>query len=624
MRHCTRWTAIILCLIFLLSTLVPLLGCSNEPPQNNEGGGQTGEGNTGGNTKPTGGIITPPYKEYPDRRTVKYADMTYSRPDFDTIIATFSDTVSLIEKNEVPYSEQLLAIEALGEPYECIQTNYALIETKKMQNSLDKTVADEYSFMLTSYPLFAGEVEKLFVACARSPYARDFEKDYFKDDISEYEDGGRLTDEVVSLLATEGELEASYSTLSSTEVFEYKNEVGTYDDFKKKIDEKYAGMPNSAQHFSELTMLELAYKEQIQEPINNLYVELVRVRRQIADALGDENYLYFAYGENGYEYTVKNMQCLLNRIKSYVAPIYWDDTFYSAYSIKMQSLEYTRPSRTEIINSLYTTYMLTDAELGDIYAYMLQFGLYDIERQSSERFEGAFTTYFEGYDAPFLFATLTQTNSDYLTVSHEFGHFADCFVNGNSSASLDLKEVYSQGLELLTTHHTNKSLPKDVTIFLKYQALYNAIQTLMIQGYYAEVELRVYALPYEEITKDNISAITREVAAEYGFGNAPSFDISTVIMTHTVLYPTYVQSYCTSVLSALELYMLEADESGKGLLAYKTLLHSDSSLSYIEAIEGAGLTSPFATDLVRDLMDDVYYEFLGRHYFSVCSDKNVA
>ncbi len=623
MRHCTRWTSILLCFILLFNLCLSLLGCKNpstqdKDPDTNNGQTEVEQG------KPSVGVITPPYKEYADRRTVNFQNMTYSRPDFDAIITDFSNTISLIEKNEVAYDVQLSSIQELGEPYENVLTMYALIEAQKMHNSLDKSIAEEHTYVLTNYPRFASKIEDLYVVCARSPHAREFEKDYFENDISEYEDGGKLTDEVVALLAKEGELESNYSTLSSTQTIEYNGEVGTYQDFLQKIYKKYESIPNSPQFYSEKLMLDMAYQEQITEPINALYVELVRVRREIADAFGDESYLSFAYEENGFEYTPKEMKKLLHDIKTYVAPIYWDNDFYNAYTLKMQSINHTRPTRVELLNSLYTTYQLSDVELGEIFAYMLQFGLYDVERESSERYEGAFTTYFPAYDAPFLFATITQVNGDYLTLSHEFGHFADYFVNGSSHASLDLKEVYSQGLELLTTLATKRVLPKDVTIFLKYQALYNAIQTLMIQGYYSEVELRIYSLPYSEITKENISAIAKEVAEEYRFGNPESFDISTIIITHTVMYPTYVQSYCTSVLSAIELYMMESEKDGDGFAAYKNLLHYDYNLSYLEVLEAAGLTSPFDEEIVSSLMDEVYYEFLGRHYFATNSGMNVA
>ncbi len=629
MRFIERWISLLLLISFISVSPSSLLSCM--VPDTSDDMSSTDDENKNGNenknedtNKNDVGIIVPPYKDYADRRTVKFSEMEYSRPDFDAVIALFDKTVALISANEVSYEQQLNAIFDLNEPYGNVETAYSLIQAKQYQNSLDEQINEENTYVSSNYPRFANAVEDLFVACAQSAHARDFEKDYFGEDISEYQDGGRLSDEVVALLAKEGEMESTYNTLSSTATFEFRGEVGTYDEFLAEIQKKYESMLGSAQYLSEKLTLDLAYENQIVEPINDLYVELVRTRKEIADALGYENYLPFAYEENGYEYTPDDMKGLIEEIKSYATHIYWDDEFYSAYSLKMQSIENTRTTSIELINNLYQIYQLSDSELADIYAYMLQFELYDVKKASVERFDGAFTTYFSNYDAPFLFATIRQNVSDYLTVAHEFGHFSDYFVNANTSSSLDLCEVYSQALELLTPLFSKRLLPSEITLYLKYEALYSALQTLMVQGYYAQVEHMIYELPYDEITKENIAKIAKSVAAEFGFYNPDGFSVSTITITHTVLYPTYVQSYCTSVLSALELYMAEAQTEGEGLRIYKELLHRNTEGTYLEALSEAGLTSPFESGFVKCIVDEVYFEFLGKHYFCNSSNSNVA
>ena len=198
------------------------------------------------------------------------------------------------------------------------------------------------------------------------------------------------------------------------------------------------------------------------------------------------------------------------------------------------------------------------------------------------------------------------------------------FNNATDTSSLDLSETYSQGLELLTVLASKRVLPPDATVYLKYTALYSALETLMIQGFYSEFELRVYELSYNEITETAISRIAREVAEEFGFYNSESFDISTCTITHTVLYPTYVQSYCTSAVVALELYMLEAQTDGDGFAAYKALLSTERKDSFIGAITDASLTSPFVSENVKHLIDEVYFEFLGKHFYCDGSDCNAA
>ena len=83
--------------------------------------------------------------------------------------------------------------------------------------------------------------------------------------------------------------------------------------------------------------LELAYRTQVQDPIEQIYTDLVRTRRSIADALGDENYLTYAYDSLGYEYTVAEMRGLIESIVKYVVPVYTDREFFNAYFLKMQN-----------------------------------------------------------------------------------------------------------------------------------------------------------------------------------------------------------------------------------------------------------------------------------------------
>ena len=625
MHFCKKLLSMLLIFTILISLCSTLIACKsnddNDPSTDQEQGSTSTETDGKENEKV---ILKPTFKDYPERNTVKYAVMAYSRPNVDAIIATFQDTVRAIEQNTLLYETQLQMINALYEPYSQIETAYALIQLKQNQNSMDQSVNEEHAYISTRYPEFAEVIEQLYVACARSEHARRFEEDYFQSDISEYEDGGRLNDAVVSLLREEASLESSYNSLSANLEIEYKGKKGTYESFLNEINQKYASMLNSAQHLAELSALEIAYDSQIVESKNDIYVNLVRIRREIADALGYESYLPFAYEENGYEYTPEDMRGFLSAIKQFVAPIYWDEDFYRTYSLIRQTTENARVHRVDLINNLYAIYALSNEEIAEAYRFMLQFELFDIEKNTAGRYQGAFTTYFSAYDAPFVFASVYGTSSDYLTLAHEFGHFTDMFYNATSTESLDLSETYSQGLELLTVLASKRVLPTEATVYLKYSALYSALETLMIQGFYSEFELRVYELSANEITKENISRIAKEVAREFGFYNPDSFDISTCTITHTMLYPTYVQSYCTSAIAALELYMMEADVDGSGFAAYETLLHAENNSSFISSLTEAGLSSPFHSQIVKELSDKVYFEFLGKHYYCDGSDCNAA
>ncbi len=624
MKASNRMLALFIAVVLLFCTLsltacqatVPSLpdtnnNASTPPPQNAE------------NSSDKNIIYVPPFIEYPERSTVAFTDIVYTRPDYDSACAAFRSVTGEIYKNECSYDEQLSLLHSLYDTYSAVQTAYSYVTLMDHKNSLDAYYNAEMAYVTTNYPKFSQAIEELYVACARSPHAREFERDYFDMDISEYEDGADLSDEVVALLSREAELEASYTSLQDTVVITYKTFTGTYNEILRQIEEKYR--PGTQSYLSAINGLSLAYNEQIREATTDLYVSLVQVRYQIACALGDENYLTYAYQANGYEYTPEQMSTFLDAVVEYAIPVFSDKEFYAAYYLHMKTAKNELLNTTNLINATYSTLQLKSPELANIYRYMLQYNLFDISTAKDGRYEGAFTTYLTSYDAPYLFATVDGVLTDSLTVFHEFGHFADMYQNYGKSTSLDLSEVYSQGLEYLMLLAMRGVFGNENFNYLKLSALYNALNTLIVQGYFAAFELAVYSLPYDEITEQKLTELAREIAGEFSFYQADSIRLYDCLILHTMLYPTYVQSYCTSTVPAIELYLLEAQTSGAGFEAYLDLLHREGTdTSFVSTLTRVGLSDPFGANTIKDVANEVYFQFLGKHYYSDPSDNSNA
>ena len=89
--------------------------------------------------------------------------------------------------------------------------------------------------------------------------------------------------------------------------------------------------------------------------------------------------------------------------------------------------------------------------------------------------------------------------------------------------------------------------------------------------------------------------------------------------------PMCVQSYSTSVVPAIEIYLLEREKSGDGLAAFKKIIHrADANIGFIDALSLAGLSSPFKTGLLDDMMNEVYYNLTGIHFKTEENDINNA
>ena len=168
-------------------------------------------------------------------------------------------------------------------------------------------------------------------------------------------------------------------------------------------------------------------------------------------------------------------------------------------------------SRVELINTMYSILNGNASELGEIYSYMLQHGLYDVEEANTNRF-GSFASYLDAYNAPFLFLSTDGKITDYLSAFHEFGHFSDFYVNDNDYTSIDLSEVSSQALELLSLTWLDSVLDGEDITYLTYYEMQNALLTLISNGFYATFEHIAYNLEYDEITEDTLSNAVKEAA----------------------------------------------------------------------------------------------------------------
>ena len=571
-------------------------------------------------------IKIPEYKDY-GRSTVNFTDITYERPNYAAAINLFRQVISDIEQNQLSYEEQLAKITELEDDYNTVLTMYSLANIYNSKDSSVKFWNDEYAAVTSGYPAFAEVIEDLFVAAANSPHAENFEKDYFGDGlIEEYKDGGKFTDAMIEFWAKEEALEAEYSSLS-TDSFEitYNGATDTVDNLLKFYSDKYG--EGSREYLSHSSMIISNYQKKLKDAQLRIFIELIKVRKSIANELGNDSYLDYGYEALARDYSSEEASKFLDDIAEYIVPVYqllsfsvFIPYFYPG-GLDKSPIEATQLPLDKLVNDGYELMGEIDAKLGDIYGYMLQHGLYDIELYENNRRGGAFTTYLENYNAPFVFISAGGDISDYSTLFHEFGHFADAYINNNSDISIDQKEISSQALEFLTLLRMDGKLSAKDQLYLKYSMFWNALETLIIQGFYAKAEELIYSLDYDDITESNINAQVKKAAEKFEL-NSKSIDISTLLgVQHLFIYPFYVQSYAVSIAPALEIYFMEAEKSGAGLEAYLKLIdRNDENLTLVESVTASGITSPFKKDYLRDLANKIYKSILGKNYYE---DTNV-
>ena len=617
----------IISLILALTLIFLSSGCKKQVPPDNipddDNGGENSQNQSTGTTQTT--IVVPTYKDY-GRDTVDFNNLTYSRPDLADAIARFEECAALVEANELSFDKQVEAIKALEAAYSSIESMYTLAQIYSKKDSSVEFWQDEYLYLSKGYPAFAKSVENLLVACSLSEHKSAFEEDYFGYNLDEYLDGGDYTDELVALLEEEAIKEAEYSSFSTATVNITYSSIGSFsfsgtvDEVYKQAEEKFG--KDSTQYKNATIVINELYKQKVKELATPIYVDLIKIRRLIADELGYDTYIDCAYENLGYDYSPEDMRELLKNVGAYIAPVA-DRLNSVTFTSYFQKNNQPRLSDVDLINALYSVYSGAGSELCDAYSYMLQHKLYDIAPSSQNRYGGAFTAYVEDNNSPFIFMSTTGFMQDYSTLAHEFGHFYDGYVNYGNGASLDLSEVSSQGLEYLTILRLRSKLKMVDYEYLEYLSMYTTLNAVLLeQSFYAAFEHKVYSLDYDEISVKGLSTAANEAFYDI-YGNYPESGtnlLQYIIMPHTIIYPCYVESYVSSAIPALEIFFLESyrtGESGKGFEAYNTLIHrANDDVSFIEKLQEAGLSNPFEQDTVKNIANLIHYQILGKDYFT--------
>lgn len=214
---------------------------------------------------------------------------------------------------------------------------------------------------------------------------------------------------------------------------------------------------------------------------------------------------------------------------------------------------------------------------------------------------------------------------DYLTLSHEYGHFLDAYINGGLDAPLDLSEISSQAFELITLAGLEGLVSSSEIKYLEYYKMFEVLDVLLTQGLYSTFEHLAYQLEYDDITAENLNECAA-LASEKMFGTVFYNDFAAMLMQHTMVYPHYVQSYCISLISSLEIYFMELEDKDSGRDVYLDLISRDEGIerTTLEELEAVGLTSPFNEKLLIRLLDAIHYKVIGAHYFTEMGGNNAA
>lgn len=515
-----------------------------------------------------------------DRNLVPFDEMEYLRPDMSAISADFDAVNDALDGGDIDAVSD--ALDACYLDYYNFDTMYTIADIRSCQDVYDSYYADEVSWCGESFAAVQQKMEDMFYACAASDLAQELEENYFWEGFTDdYSDRSQsyYNDAAVELMQRESALVSEYRALAAESAASLgeTSGVGSY-------------------------MQTIQNYEKYNEDFARIYIELVRVRQELAAQFGMdyEQMQYSFYFER--DYTPEQAAQYVADIRSYMVPVYEEVMEASPYD----DIYYDYLDEDELLGVLGSVTELMGGDVKAAFDFMTKYELCDVSLNSSKA-AMSFQTYLSNYEAPFLFLDPYGDTEDILTLSHEFGHYVDAFVNYNASETIDMSECYSQAMEYLALGYYDEVLGEDEADNLRRMKLLDTLDLYVQQTSFAEFESTVYSMDPDQLSAEVLNDLSLQLARDYGYcdeSRAKYYAMSWSDISHFFEYPFYVITYPVSNDIAMQIYELSQDGGTAGLDKYNELLSREYT-GFLDNIEEAGFTSPFESGRVQRVADDM-------------------
>lgn len=536
------------------------------------------------------------------RADLNYEDMEYV--GYDPAYA-YTLIEEMRELSREPGNEEQIRLDydLMGVELDKLYTQQALNEIRYYRDVNN----EEYASIDTELQQIYREVVDQFLQVVRDVLGTDYREDLgnhidneeMVEEFLEYED---MTEELQALLDEENALEQQYDQASMVEyTATVKGEEWTEESYHAAAEDLT---------WREIVAINTALGKAKNEAICPIFLELVKNRNARAQIYGYDNYAEYAYTDlYNRDYTMEDIKSVYAAVKQYIVPALAEVEQY-VYSGQLNDLLYMDYLTEEYVIDVVGRHMGDiDPALADVYQYMVDHHLYDIDYDPGKMNVG-YTTMLYEYQEPFIFNTPDYSYYDLETMIHEFGHYNESFHAGtnlvNDVTNMDVAEIHSQGLELLYLKYADEVYGEELGDSARQVVLYQILYSVIDGCLYDEFQNAVFSADHD-LTAQEVNQLFRSLSEEYGYIYYDSGDeaYDWVDVPHTFSSPMYYISYATSALAALDIWTIALEDRQAGIDKYMELTTYGLTTTYCELMEECGLKSIFEEGTIREIAQAV-------------------
>ncbi|HZG73423.1 MAG TPA: M3 family oligoendopeptidase [Chondromyces sp.] len=552
---------------------------------------------------------------------MKFQEFVYERPDIKRVE---EESIQLINQFKQARSadEQVQLLESINRLRNKVSTTMDLVYIRHTINTEDSFYRQEQDFMDEISPVMEGITSKLYEALLESPFRSELEAKWGPQlfrlaaaQVKTYDDA------ILPLLEKENKLTSQYTQLIASAQIPFNGQQLTLAQL-----EPYMEAANRETR-KEAVTARFQFFSDHEEQFDSLFDELVKVRTEIARALGYKNFVELGYYRMArVDYDADMVREFRRQVKEVIVPMAVELRKRQKERIGVDSLKFydeayhftsgnAKPKGDSnwIVKNGEQMYRELSKETDEFFQFMLTRNLMDLEAKKGKA-GGGYCTYMEDFKSPFIFSNFNGTSGDIDVLTHEAGHAFQVY----SSRHYDIPEylwptyesceIHSMSMEFLTWPWMELFF-KEETEKYKFAHLSSAILFLPYGVAVDEFQHVIYQTP--DMTPAERKSAWKEIEKIY----LPDRDYDGMDYLerggfwqrqgHIYESPFYYIDYTLAQVCAFQFWQRAREEKKQAWEDYLTICQAGGSLSFTEIVKKARLCSPFEKGCIDKVMTPI-------------------
>lgn len=425
------------------------------------------------------------------------------------------------------------------------------------------------------------------------------------------------------MLAEEARLSAEYTTLLAAAEIPFRGErhnLSGLEPFQQDAD-------RTTRHEAEAARW--AFYAENGEALDRIFDDLVRLRTEMAKALGFDTYIELGYRRmRRTDYTAQDVARYRERIVTHVTPLVqallqrrqlemgwdslkaWDEALVDPKGNPGTAGDYDLmiARAREMFANLDET-----GEMAAFFSAMVDQHYVDLKNRAGKA-GGGFCTSFSSEGTPFIFANFNGTHGDIGVFTHEMGHAFQNWKSRNQPVidmlwpTMEGAEIHSMGLEFLTWPEIDLLVEEGAGE--RYRRLH-LIESLCFLPYGACVDHfqhEIYARPGMSAEERHATWLRLEKLympwRDWGDLAYPAKGGRWQAQRHIYGSPFYYIDYTLALCVALQLWLIAQVDPSRAMDLYRGLCEAGGSQAFCSLVRSAGLIVPFEEDALAEIVHE--------------------